>query len=105
MKLSDAEEEDLEEAARRKPWMGNLASSSSSTSTRTNNAHEERSRVGGGSDVGGLYTPQDYDINPRRTKGTRQRYPRRTEWENTINALNLQPAEIKLVEMMRKRYQ
>ena len=88
MKLSDAEEEDLEEAARRKPSSGNLASSSYSTSTRENNAHldtiaedmvrtkeikcEERSRVGGGSDVGGLYKPQDYDINRRRTNGKRQ---------------------------------
>ena len=89
MKLSDAEEQDLEEAARRKPWMGNLASSSYSTSTRNNNAHpdtiaedmvrtkeikcEERSRVGGGSDVGGLYKPEDYGISRRRTNGTRQR--------------------------------
>ena len=89
MKLSDAEEQDLEEAARRKPWMGNLASSSYSTSTGNNNAHpdtiaadmartneikcEDMRRVGGGSDVGGLYTPQDYDISRRRTNGTRQR--------------------------------
>ena len=88
LKLSDAEEEDLEEAATRKPWMGNLASSSYSPSTRNNNAHldtiaedmvrtkeikcEERSRVGGGSDVGGLYKPQDYGINRRRTNGKRQ---------------------------------
>ena len=39
LKVSDAEEEDLEEAATRKPWMGNLASSSYSPSTRNNNAH------------------------------------------------------------------
>ena len=73
LKLSDAEEEDLEEAATRKPWMGNLASSSYSPSTRNNNAHldtiaedmvrtkeincEERSGVVRGSDVGRLYTP------------------------------------------------
>ena len=109
MKLSDAEEEDLEEAARRKPWMGNLASSSYSTSTRTNNAHEERSRVGGGSDVGGLYKPEDYGISRPRTNGTRQR--RKTSFSGfqpfggwtaqlclemeTVNALNLQPATIK----------
>ena len=109
MKLSDAEEEDLEEAARRKPWMGNLASSSSSTSTRTNNAHEERSRVGGGSDVGGLYKPEDYGISRRRTNGTRQRsktsfsgFQPFAGWTaqlclemKTVNALNLQPADIK----------
>ena len=109
MKLSDAEEEDLEEAARRKPWMGNLASSSSSTSTRTNNAHEERSRVGGGSDVRGLYKPEDYGISRRRTNGTRQRsktsfsgFQPFAGWTaqlclemKTVNALNLQPATIK----------
>ena len=39
MKLSDAEEEELEEAERRKPWLGELASSSYSTSTRETNAH------------------------------------------------------------------
>ena len=115
MKLSDAEEEDLEEAARRKPWMGNLASSSSSTSTRTNNAHEERSRVGGGSDVGGLYKPEDYGISRRRTNGTRQRS--KTSFSGfqpfggwtaqlclemkTVNALNLQPATIKSHQLKR----
>ena len=88
LKLRDAEEEDLEEAATRKPWMGNLASSSYSPSTRNNNAHldtiaedmvrtkeikcEERNRAGGGSYVGGLYRPDDYGMNPRRTKGKRQ---------------------------------
>ena len=49
LKLSDAEEENLEEAARRKPWMG--------------------SRVGGGSDVRVLYKPQDYGIKPRGRMG------------------------------------
>ena len=118
MKLSDAEEEDLEEAARRKPWMGNLASSSSSTSTRTNNAHEERSRVGGGSDVGGLYKPEDYGISRRRTNGTRQRS--KTSFSGsqpfdgwtaqlrldmkTINALNLQPAIIKSRQPKKRHY-
>ena len=115
MKLSDAEEEDLEEAARRKPWMGNLASSSSSTSTRTNNAHEERSRVGGGSDVGGLYKPEDYGISRRRTNGTRQRsktsfsgFQPFAGWTaqlclemTTVNALNLQPATIKSHQLKR----
>ena len=141
MKLSDAEEEDLEEAATRKPWMGNLASSSYSPSTRNNNAHldtiaedmvrtkeikcEERSRVGGGSDVGGLYKPQDYGIKPRRTNGTRQRYrfvpsgakgfeafagwPARLREEmKGINALNLQPAVSSAsinLEIRRKSYQ
>ena len=52
LKLSDAEEENLEEAARRKPWMW--------------------SRVGGGSDVRGFYKPQDYGINQRRKNGKRQ---------------------------------
>ena len=115
MKLSDAEEEDLEEAARRKPWMGNLASSSSSTSTRTNNAHEERSRVGGGSDVGGLYKPEDYGISRPRTNGTRQRC--KTSFSGfqpfggwtaqlclemeTVNALNLQTATIKQHQLKR----
>ena len=33
------EEEELEEAERRKPWLGELASSSYSTSTRETNAH------------------------------------------------------------------
>ena len=116
MKLSDAEEEDLEEAARRKPWMGNLASSSSSTSTRTNNAHEERSRgVGRGSDVGGLYKPEDYGISRRRTNGTRQRSKTSLSgvqpfggWTaqlclemKTVNALNLQPATIKSHQLKR----
>ena len=101
MKLSDAEEEDLEEAARRKPWMGNLASSSFSTSKRDNNAHEERSRVGGGSGVGGLYRHQDFAISPQGTKsfrflpsGQSSRFlpsPLRPQMK-TINALNLQPA-------------
>ena len=39
MKLSDGEEEDLGEAARRKPSLGNLTSSNNSTSTSDNNAH------------------------------------------------------------------
>ena len=118
MKLSDAEEEDLEEAARRKPWMGNLASSSSSTSTRTNNAHEERSRVGGGSDVGGLYKPEDYGISRRRTNGTRQRsktsfsgFQPFAGWTaqlclemTTVNALNLQPATIKSHQLNKRHY-
>ena len=105
LKLSDAEEENLEEAARRKPWMW--------------------SRVGGGSDVRGLYKPQDYGINRRRTNGKRQSsrflpsgakgfeafadWPRGLRQEmKTINALNLQPAvplaSIKL-EIRRKSYQ
>ena len=116
MKLSDAEEEELEEAERRKPWLGELASSSYSTSTRETNAHldtiaedivrtkeikcGERSRVGGGSDVGGLYGPEDYGMNPRRTNGKRQssrflpsamKGISRIEMRG-INALNLQPA-------------
>ena len=121
--------------------MGNLASSSYSPSTRNNNAHldtiaedmvrtkeikcEERSRVGGGSDVGGLYKPQDYGIKPRRTNGTRQRYrfvpsgakgfeafagwPARLREEmKGINALNLQPAVSSAsinLEIRRKSYQ
>ena len=127
MKLSDAEEEeDLEEAARRKPWMGNLASSSSPTSTRTNNTHEERSGVDRGSDVRGLYKPEDFGRSPQRTNGTRQSSrclpsgangfkpfagwpaPMRLEMK-TINALNLQPAVpsagIKLEISRRKSHQ
>ena len=114
MKLSDAEEEDLEEAARRKPWMGNLASSSSSTSARTNNAHEERSRVGGGSDVGGLYKREDFGRS-RQMSGAKGfdpfagwPAPMRLEMK-TINALNLQPAVpsagIKLERSWRKSHQ
>ena len=126
LKLSDAEEKEPEEAARRKPWMGNLASSSSPTSARTNNAHEERSRgVDRSSDVRGLYKPQDYGISPRRTNGTRQSsgclpsgakgfepfagWPAQLCLEmRTISALNLQPtlpsAGIKL-EIRRKSHQ
>ena len=106
--------------------MGNLASSSSPTSARTNNAHEERSRgVGRGSDVGGLYKPEDFGRNPQRTNGTRQSsrclpsgangfqpfagWPAQLCLEmRTINALNLQPAlpsaGIKL-EIRRKSHQ
>ena len=93
MKLSDAEEEDLEEAARRKPWMGNLASSSSPTSARTNNAHEKRSGVGLGSDVGGLYKREDFGRS-RQMSGAKGFDPF-AGWRlemKTINALNLQPA-------------
>jgi hypothetical protein len=122
MKLSDAEEEDLlEEAARRKPWMGNLASSSSPTSART-----KWSRVGRGSDVRGLYKPEDFGRSPQRTNGTRQSsrclpsgangfqpfagWPAQLRLEmKTINALNLQPAApsagIKLEISRRKSHQ
>ena len=70
--------------------------------------------MGGGSDVGGLYKPQDYDINRRRTNGKRQSSRFLLEQVGllqemkTINALNLQPAvplaSIKL-EIRRKSYQ
>jgi len=55
---------------------------------------------GGGSDVGGLYGPEDYGMNPRRTNGKRQssrflpsamKGISRIEMRG-INALNLQPA-------------
>ena len=69
--------------------------------------------MGGGSDVGGLYKPQDYDINRRRTNGKRQSSRFLLEQVGllqemkTINALNLQPAvplaSIKL-EIRRKSY-
>ena len=70
MKLSDAEQENLEDTTKRKLSLGNEASSSSSTSAREDNTHldtiaevmvgtketrcKEGSRVGGGSDVRGL---------------------------------------------------
>ena len=56
--------------------------------------------MGGGSDVGGLYGPEDYGMNPRRTNGKRQssrflpsamKGISRIEMRG-INALNLQPA-------------
>ena len=88
VKLSEVEQENLEETTNRKPSLGNEASSSSSTSAREDHTHLdtiakvmvgtkeirclERSRVGGGSDVGWLYKAQDYDINRRRTNGKRQ---------------------------------
>ena len=93
VKLSEVEQENLEETTNRKPSLGNEASSSSSTSAREDNTHldtiakvmvgtketrcKEGSRVGGGSDVRGLYNHQDYGINPRRTNGKRQssRFP------------------------------
>ena len=81
LKLSDAEEENLEEAARRKPWMW--------------------SRVGGGSDVRGFYKPQDYGIKPRgrmrQATGAKSveafaGWPAQLRQEmKGINALNLQP--------------
>ena len=109
MKLSDAEAEEREEAERRKSWLGEFASSSSSSVfTKENNAHletiaedivrtkeikcGERSRVGGGSDVGGLYGPEDYGMNPRRTNGKRQSSRLLPFEMRGINALNLQPA-------------
>ena len=126
LKVSDAEEEDLEEAATRKPWMGNLASSSYSPSTRNNNAHldtiaedmvrtkeikcEERSRVGGGSDVRGFYKPQDYGIKPRGRMGQATGakgveafagWPAQLRQEmKVINALNL---EITRISYQRKQ--
>ena len=140
VKLSEVEQENLEETTNRKPSLGNEASSSSSTSAREDHTHLdtvakvvvgtketsclEWSRVGGGSDVGGLYKPQDYGINRRRTNGKRQSsrflpsgakgfeafadWPRGLRQEmKTINALNLQPAvalaSIKL-EIRRKSY-
>ena len=138
VKLSEVEQENLEETTNRKPSLGNEASSSSSTSAREDHTHLdtvakvvvgtketsclEWSRVGGGSDVGGLYKPQDYGINRRRTNGKRQSsrflpsgakgfeafadWPRGLRQEmKTINALNLQPAEkgYKL-EIRRKSY-
>ena len=111
--------------------MGNLASSSYSTSTGNNNAHldtiaadmartkeikcEDMRRVGGGSDVGGLYKPEDYGISRRRTNGTRQRcktsfsgFQPFAGWTaqlclemTTVNALNLQPATIKSHQLKR----
>ena len=94
--------------------MGNLASSSSPTSARTNNAHEERSRVGGGSDVGGLYKREDFGRS-RQMSGAKGfdpfagwPAPMRLEMK-TINALNLQPAVpsagIKLERSWRKSHQ
>ena len=140
VKLSEVEQENLEETTNRKLSLGNEASSSSSTSAREDHTHLdtvakvvvgtketsclEWSRVGGGSDVGGLYKPQDYGINRRRTNGKRQSsrflpsgakgfeafadWPRGLRQEmKTINALNLQPAvplaSIKL-EIRRKSY-
>ena len=91
MKLSDAEQENLGETTKRTLSLGNAASSSSWTSAREDNTHldtiakvmvgtketrcKEGSRVGGGSDVRGLYNHQDYGINPRRTNGKRQSSP------------------------------
>ena len=140
VKLSEVEQENLEETTNRKPSLGNEASSSSSTSAREDHTHLdtvakvvvgtketsclEWSRVGGGSDVGGLYKPQDYGIKPRRTNGTRQRsrfvpsgakgfeafdgWPARLREEmKGINALNLQPAVSSAsinLEIRRKSY-
>ena len=90
LKLSDAEEENLEEAARRKPWMW--------------------SRVGGGSDVRGFYKPQDYGIKPRGRMGQATGakgveafagWPAQLRQEmKVINALNL---EITRISYQRKQ--
>ena len=71
--------------------------------------------MGGGSDVRGLYKPEDYGISRRRTNGTRQRsktsfsgFQLFAGWTaqlcldmKTVNALNLQPATIKSRQLKR----
>ena len=82
--MTRAGNEDLEVAARR-------------PSARTNNAHEKRSGVGLGSDVGGLYKREDFGRS-RQMSGAKGFDPF-AGWPapmclemKTINALNLQPA-------------